>query len=98
MRKERNNFFSESGFNNQGYYYNQFPNPMNNQFNNQMEASSSFYMNQGMNQTSDYQTRISRLERQVNRLESRVTKLENNMSISSTNEDIIDKNNTMYML
>jgi hypothetical protein len=96
MRKERNNFFQESGYN-QGYYYNnnnmipQMP---------QMEASSSFYMNQNMNQNpsmyNDYQTRLARLERQVNRLESRINKLENN-EVIKPNDDI-EINSNMYMI
>ena len=96
MRKERNNFFQESGYN-QGYFYNnqipQMP-PMP-----QMEASSSFYMNQNMNQAgnyNDFQTRLSRLERQVNRLESRINKLENNDI--KNNIDEIDNNTNMYMI
>ena len=96
MRKERNNFFQESGYN-QGYYYNnnmmpQIP---------QMEASSSFYMNQNMNQGSgiysDYQTRLSRLERQVNRLETRVNKLESNIPLTTDSENI-ENNTNMYMI
>ena len=95
MRKERNNFFQESGYN-QGYYYNnmmpQIPN---------MEASSSFYMNQNMNQGSgmytDFQTRVSRLERQVNRLETRVNKLESNIPIT-TDTEITENNTNMYMI
>lgn len=95
MRKERNNFFQESGYN-QGYYFNnmmpQIP---------QMEASSSLYMNQNMNQGAgmyqDYQTRLARLERQVNRLETRINKLESNTPIINQTEDI-DNNSNMYMI
>ncbi|MCR5787929.1 MAG: hypothetical protein K6G37_02475 [Bacilli bacterium] len=91
MRKERNNFFQESGYN-QGYFYNnmtpQFPAVP------QMEASSSFYMNQGMNQ--DVDSRLSKLERQVNKLESRINKLETqNQQI---NNDDTFNNNNMYMI
>ena len=96
MRKERNNFFQESSYN-QGYYYNNMIPPMPN-----MEASSSFYMNQNLNQDpssyNDYQTRLARLERQVNRLESRVTKLENS-PVNNINETTnIDSNSNMYMI
>lgn len=98
MRKERNNFFQESGYN-QGYFYNNQPMPNIPQM-PQMEASSSFYMNQNMNNGSynynDFQTRLSRLERQVNRLESRISKLENN-SVKLPNEEI-DNNGNMYMI
>ncbi len=98
MRKERNNFFQESGYN-QGYFYNNNQMPPIPQM-PQMEASSSFYMNQNMNQGSyeynDFQTRLSRLERQVNRLESRISKLENN-SVKLPNEEI-DNTTNMYMI
>ena len=90
MRKERNNFFQESGYNK-----NMMPQMP------QMEASSSFYMNQNMNNGSgmytDYQTRLSRLERQVNRLESRVTKLESNIPTNIQPEEIENTTN-MYMI
>ena len=93
MRKERNNFFQESGYN-QGYFYNNQMMPMP-----QMEASSSFYMNQGSQDIYDYQVRISRLERQVNRLESRVSKIENNNNFSSSiDEETKDINNNLYIL
>lgn len=92
MRKERNNFFQESGYN-QGYYFNNNMMPQM----PQMEASSSFYMNQNQGMYADYQTRLSRLERQVNRLETRVNKLESNIPITSNTEEI-DNNNNMYMI
>lgn len=92
MRKERNNFFQESGYN-QGYYFNNNMMPQM----PQMEASSSFYMNQNQGMYTDYQTRLSRLERQVNRLETRVNKLESNIPITSNTEEI-DNNNNMYMI
>lgn len=93
MRKERNNFFQESGYN-QGYFYNN--NNMMPQM-PQMEASSSFYMNQNNGMYSDFQTRLARLERQVNRLETRVTKLESN-ALNITNTEDIDNNTNMYMI
>ena len=96
MRKERNNFFQESSYN-QGYYYNNMMPPMPS-----MEASSSFYMNQNLNQDpssyNDYQTRLARLERQVNRIESRVTKLENSPVNNIKETTSIDSNSNMYMI
>lgn len=94
MRKERNSFFQEQGYN-QGYFFNnQIPQMP------QMEASSSFYMNQNMNQGNyqynDFNTRLSRLERQVNRLEARINKLEVNPPISSNDE--IENQTNMYMI
>ena len=90
MRKERNNFFQESGYN-QGYFYNNNMMPQV----PSMEASSSFYMNQNIS-NNDFNSRLSRLERQVNRLESRINKLENS-TIINQNEDI-DTNSNMYMI
>lgn len=91
MRKERNSFFHESGFN-QGYSYNnmmpQIP---------QMEASSSFYMNQESGMYTDASTRLARLERQVNRLDARVNKLESNLSLVKQTDEI-DNNSNMYMI
>jgi hypothetical protein len=96
MRKERNNFFQESGYN-QGYYFNNNMMPQM----PQMEASSSFYMNQNMNQApsmySDFQTRLSRLERQVNRLETRINKIESNLPLVNQSDEI-ENNTNMYMI
>ena len=94
MRKERNNFFHESGFN-QGYSYNnmmpQIPQMP------QMEASSSFYMNQESGMYTDTATRLARLERQVNRLDARISKLESNLSLVKQTDEI-DNNSNMYMI
>lgn len=90
MRKERNNFFDAQSYSQNYLYSNNMIPPMP-----QMEASSSFYMNQNMN-NNDYNLRISRLERQVSRLESRINKLENDKEISKS--DDIDINTNMYMI
>ena len=89
MRKERNNFFESQSYlyNNNQNMFPQMP---------QMEAASSFYMNQNMNNNNDYNLRLSRLERQVNKLESRINKLENDKDISSSED--IDINTNMYMI
>lgn len=96
MRKERNNFFQESNMSS-GYYYNPQPQMMP-QAN--IEASSSFYMNQGMNQNinpyTDFDSRLARLERQVNKLESRISKLENIPKMNNVEE--INQNTNMYMI
>lgn len=92
MRKERNDFFQESSYN-QGYYQsNNFLPPMP-----QMQASSSFYMNQNMNPFSDINERLSKLERNVNRLDSRINKLEANAKTNISNEEI-DASTNMYMI
>lgn len=97
MRKERNAFFNESSYNS-GYYFNPMMNP---QLPN-MEASSSFYMNQNMNQDpstyNDIQTRLAKLERQVNRLEGRITKIENSPLTNINESTNIDSNSNMYMI
>ena len=95
MRKERNDFFQESSYN-QGYYHlgNFIPQvpPMP-----QMEASSSFYMSQNMNPLSDINERLSKIERNINRLESRINKLETSPKQNITNEEI-DASTNMYMI
>ena len=96
MRKERNNFFQESNINSGYSFYGQPPMMPG----SQMEASSSFYMNQGMNQNispfTDFDSRLSRLERQVNKLESRISKIESIPKNNTT--DDIDQINNMYMI
>lgn len=96
MRKERNSFFNESGYN-----YMQYNQPINMPLPS-MEASSSFYMNQNMSQNpssyNDFQTRLSRLERQVNKLEARVNKLENSPVNNISETQNIDSNTNMYMI
>lgn len=94
MKKDRNSFFSEYGYNsiqsnpnmvmpNQGAYANStfYSGPMPNNMNNNMYG--------------DLDSRLSKIERQLNRLETRVSRLEGDNNI---NNDDINYNNTMYMV
>ncbi len=75
---------------------------------NAASQSSSFYSgpvnfnSQGLSQVNtntDYDSRISRLERQINRLETRVNKLENTSNITYNIEETdINPNSNMYMI
>lgn len=47
--------------------------------------------------TTDYDTKLSRLERQIQKLESRVSKLESS-TISNSSSDDINVTSNMYML
>lgn len=47
--------------------------------------------------TTDYDTKLSRMERQIQKLEARVSKLES-ASLSSTSTDDINVTSNMYML
>lgn len=91
MKRERNNFFQESNFN-QSYFQNG-PIP-------QMEASSSFYMNQNMPGaiSNELNSRLSRIERQVNKLEARINKLESSSNNISKSIDEYQDNTNMYMI
>lgn len=111
MKKERNSFFSEYGFNGyntnqqammptQNYMPNQNMIPNQNMVNT---ASSSFYAasypNTNTNMNSNYNdldARISKLERQVNRLENRINELEGNKDLNSKTD--YNYSNNMYMV
>ena len=93
MKKNRNAFFSESNMNFQGF------NPMygNTPYQN-ANINSSFYsgMPPMMNNYSDTEERLAKLERQYNRLEHRINKLESG-NYKST-DDFESNNGNMYML
>lgn len=105
MKKDRNSFFSEYGMN---AYNNMNMAPMMPMGPSQVQSNSSFYAgpampnNMGENYTNDYDSRISKLERQINRLESRINKLESefpsNFSKTSTEADYNYSNSSMYMV
>ena len=105
MKKDRNSFFSEYGMSS---YNNMNMPPMMQMGPGQVQSNSSFYagpaMPNGMNDnyTNDYDSRISKLERQVNRLESRINKLESefptNFAKTSTETDYNYSNSSMYMV
>lgn len=99
MKKDRNTFFSEYGFNQASSFA-----PNNNMMmpNNTVSASNSFYAgpipNQPMNNNmySDIDSRISKLEREIHRLDTRISRLEGD---SKTNfDDVNYQNSSMYMV
>lgn len=107
MKKDRNTFFSEAGFNQTNFIPNYPTNyPMGGNL-SQAQASQSFYsgpapmMNQGMNNYggSDYmseiESRLSKIERQINRMDARINKLESKGLVSTEN---YDNTTNMYML
>lgn len=109
MKKDRNTFFNESGFQ-QTSYNTTMPNygmpigyPMNSGYGQQ--SSQSFYsgpmMNTGMmpNSNNDYvsdiESRLAKIERQINRLDARISKLESKGVLTTEN---YDNTTNMYML
>ena len=106
MRKNRNSFFSEANMSYSGYNPNMNMNMM--AANAPYQASSaynSFYSGPNpnlnpnynyMNNNTDLENRLAKIERQINRLEHRLSKLEANGTILT---DDYDTNTTnMYML
>lgn len=110
MKKNRNSFMSEYGYN---AYNNMAMMPQNPNFVNQnamnqgvsANTNSNFYAgpiagnvppNMNNNMYTDIDSRISRLERQVNRLETRINKLESDGNF--LNEADTGFNNSMYMV
>lgn len=108
MKKDRNTFFAESSYMNQSTFPNM---PVANQpFGMQAYANQGFYAgpqgipnnynidssgntnNMNMN---DYESRLSKIERQLNRIDARLSKLENNNYY--TTEDV-DTTNNIYMV
>lgn len=106
MKRDRNTFFQNYSAQSQSY----IPTPnmqmqsmpqmpqmnQNSQFGPYQAASqeSSFYAGPNLQNNSELEQRISKIERQINRLDQRISKLEN------TNKVEIDENNysNMYML
>ena len=95
MKKNRNSFFSEGGMYAQNY------NPNLNVPNMPYQAGTaynSFYAGPNsnmMNDSSDLESRLAKIERQINRLDHRLTKLESNSAII---EDYDTNTTNMYML
>ena len=66
MKKDRNSFFQEYGFNSYNNNYQQMPNmsaPMNMPMNTQMQANSSFYAGPVAGTSEELDARISNLEK-----------------------------------
>lgn len=101
MKKDRNSFFSEYGYNqSSGFIPNQNMNMLPNQT---VAANSNFYIgptpnygnNVSTNMYSDIDARMAKIERELNRLETRVSRLEGDNK--STIDDINISSN-MYMV
>jgi len=110
MKKDRNTFFNESGF--QQSYGTIMPNygmPNNYTMNGgfPQQSSQSIYpggMNPGLMQQqattnndyiSDIESRMAKIERQINRLDARISKLESKGVLTTEN---FDNTTNMYML
>lgn len=101
MKKDRNTFFSEYGFNQSTNMFpnqNMIPNMMPNQT---FAANSSMYsgptpnINMNQNMYSDIDSRLAKIERELNRLETRVSRLEGE---NKSNIDDINYSNSLYMV
>ncbi len=104
MKKDRNSFFSEYGFNqSSGYIPNMNMNQMGIMPNQTVSANSQFYAGSSLNNNSymnqnmysDIDARMAKIEREINRLEHRVTRLEEGSKSSS---DEVNYNTNMYMV
>ncbi len=103
MKKDRNAFFSEAGFNQANFIPNFNQMPMGGNL-SQAQASQSFYsgpapmMNQsgyGNDYMSEIESRLSKIERQINRMDARINRLESKGLVSTEN---YDSTTNMYML
>lgn len=99
MKKDRNSFFNEASYS----YGSYTPNNMYGMPIQQGSFNQSFYSGPTMNQnsqldnydTSNIESKISKLERQINRIDARLTKLESTTPITN---NTYDDSNNMYML
>jgi len=97
MKKDRNTFFSEYGFN-QMNQMNQGPNMMmpGGGIHHHGGAHDSMPSHH-MPMPTDIDSRIAKLERAINRLETRISKLEGDGHITQTDHET-HFNNSMYMV
>ena len=86
MLRNRNSFFSESSYAQQNYVPTMTP------YISAGSQQSYFGPYPNNNNFEDYESRLSKLERQINRLDARISKLENKQIES------IETNTNMYML
>jgi hypothetical protein len=101
MKKDRNTFFSEYGYNsmNSGFPGMMMPNNQTFSANSSMYAGPAINPNVNNNMYSDIDARLSKIERQINRLETRVSRLEGDTSQTNVNIDDVEYNaNSMYMV
>lgn len=104
MKKDRNAFFSEAGFNQTNYIPNFNQMPMGGNL-SQAQASQSFYSgpapmlntnpNYGNDYMSEIESRLAKIERQINRMDARLNKLETKGFTTTEN---YDSTTNMYML
>ena len=93
MRKNRNSFFTETN----SFETGMMPIPPTMPY--QAGTSyNSFYTgpNMGINNHSDIETRLAKIERQINRLDHRISKLEG--TTNNTYVENYDTTDNMYML
>ncbi len=104
MKKDRNSFFSEYGYNQStGYIPNMNNQNMNMLPNQTIAANSNFYVgptpnysnNSNVNMYSDIDARMAKIERELNRLETRVSRLEGD---SKNTIDELNLGSNMYMV
>ena len=109
MKKDRNTFFNESGFQQSyGTTMSNYGMPMNYPMNSGFggQANQNFYTNPMMNSgmmpnsssndyMSDIESRLAKIERQINRLDARISKLESKGVLTTEN---YDSTTNMYML
>lgn len=95
MKKNRNSFFSEYGYNSMNNNNMMVPNQG-------MAANSQFYAgpmpnNMNTNMYSDIDSRLSKIEREINRLDVRVSRLEGTKEVPTTIDEQ-SYSNSMYMV
>ena len=104
MKKDRNSFFNEASYSYGGYIPNNMVQPnmvpvQSGQFNQSFYSGPGYPMGQQqMNpnmDSSDIESRISKIERQLNRIDSRLTKLETSSTITT---DGFENTTNMYMV
>lgn len=104
MKKDRNTFFSEYGFNQTTNMMPTMPNqnmmPNASMMPNQtFAANSSLYagpaVNMNQNMYSDIDARLAKIERELNRLENRISRLEGDYK---SQPDDMNYSNSLYMV
>lgn len=103
IKKDRNSFFNEASYSYGGYIPNNMmqPNMMpvqSGQYNQSFYSGPGYSMGQQSTSSidsSDIESRLSKIERQLNRLDSRLTKLETTSNVTTEG---FDNTTNMYMI
>lgn len=101
MKKDRNSFFNEASYSYGGYIPNnmmQQPNMMpvqSGSYNQSFYSGPGYQMQSNNIDTTDIESRLSKIERQLNRLDSRLTKLETTSSVAT---ESFENTTNMYMV